>query len=264
VLFRVLGPVEVLDPAGAVLPLGPRKQRMLLAALLARGGDRAATGTLVDLLWERDPPRSATANVQTYVWELRKRLPRTRSGAPRVERDRDGYRLALDDGDLDARSFTTLAAAGRRALAAGETARAAAILSEALDLWRGQPFEDVAETVPLEARGLAERRHLAVEDWLDARLRLGEHREVVDELHRLTAADPLRETHWSRLMLALYRCGRRVESLHTYQDLHRLLDTEFGIRPGPPVRELHARVLADDPTLLADPDPLPLQRGYIP
>jgi DNA-binding SARP family transcriptional activator len=264
VLFRVLGPVEVVDPAGAVLTLGPRKQRMLLAALLARGGERAATGTLVDMLWEGDPPRSATANLQTYVWELRKRLPRTRSGAPRVARDRDGYRLVLDDGDLDALSFTTLATAGRRALAAGETTRAAAILSDALNLWRGQPFEDVAQAVPLEARGLAEQRHLAVEDLLDARLRLGEHRDIVEELYRLTAADPLREPQWTRLMLALYRCGRRAEALHTYHDLRRMLDTEYGIQPGLPVREMHNRILADDPALLADPDPVPLQRGYIP
>jgi DNA-binding SARP family transcriptional activator len=121
VLFRVLGPVEVLDPAGAVLPPVPRKQRILLAALLARGGDRAGVDGLVRLLWDGDPPRSATANVQTYVWELRRHLPQTRSGAPRVRRDRDGYRLTLDDGDLDARSFTALSAAGRRALAAGET-----------------------------------------------------------------------------------------------------------------------------------------------
>jgi DNA-binding SARP family transcriptional activator len=246
-----------------VLPLGPRKHRMLLAALLARRGKRAATGSLVDMLWDGDPPRSATANVQTYVWELRKRLPRTRSGAARAERDRDGYLLALDDGDLDALSFDKLATAGRRALTAGQTELGVHTLAAALEMWRGQPFEDVAETVPTEARGLAEQRQLVIEDLLDARLRLGEHREVIEELYRLTAADPLRESHWTQLMVALCRCGRRAEALHAYQQLHRVLDTEYGIRPCPHARELHQRILTEDPALFTIPDPPPRRRDYV-
>lgn len=243
-LFRVLGPVEVRGAA-----VGPRKQRMLLAALLARRGDRVSTGHLVDVLWEGCPPRSATANLQTYVWELRRRLPGTRLGRPRVERDRDGYRLFLDDGDLDAESFSGLAEQGRRALAAGDVANGAAILSGALALWRGEPFEDVATAVPLAVQQLREQRQLVGEDVLDARLRLGEHRGVVDDLYGLIAADPLRERPWSLLMLALYRCGRRAEALQTYRQLYCLLDEECGIQPGATARELHAHILADDPAL---------------
>jgi DNA-binding SARP family transcriptional activator len=244
VLFRVLGPVEVRGAA-----VSPRKQRMLLAALLAQRGDRVSTGDLVDVLWECCPPRSATANLQTYVWELRRRLPRTRLGLPRVERDRDGYRLFLDDGDLDADVFGRLAERGRWALAAGDVANGAAFLSGALDLWRGEPFEDVATAVPIAVQQLREQRQLAGEDLFDARLRLGEHRGVVDDLYGLIAAEPLRERPWQLLMLALYRCGRRAEALQTYRQLYCLLDEECGIQPGAPVRELHALILADDPAL---------------
>jgi SARP family transcriptional regulator, regulator of embCAB operon len=244
VLFRVLGPVEVRGVAVA-----PRKQRLLLAALLARRGGWVSTGHLIDVLWEDDPPRSAMANMQTYVWELRRRLPPTRLGRPRVARDREGYRMPLDDGELDAASFEELAARGRRALAAGDTGAGAGFLSAALDLWRGEPFEDVADAVPRAVTQLREQRQLAGEDLLDARLRLGEHREAVDELYRLTAADPLRERPWTQLMLALYRCGRRAEALHTYRELYRLLDAEYGILPGAPVRGLHEMILADDPAL---------------
>jgi SARP family transcriptional regulator, regulator of embCAB operon len=245
VLFRVLGPVEVRGVAVA-----PRKQRLLLAALLARRGGWVSTGRLVDVLWEDDPPRSAMANMQTYVWELRRRLPRTRLGRPRVTRDREGYRLLLDEGELDAASFEELAARGRRALAAGDTGRGAGLLSDALDLWRGEPFEDVAAAAPDVVAQLREQRQLAGENLLDARLRLGEHREAIDELYRLTAADPVRERPWMLLMLALYRCGRRAEALHTYHRLYRLLDGEYGIEPGAPVRDLHGLILADDPALL--------------
>jgi len=245
VLFRVLGPVEVHGAA-----VGPRKQRMLLAALLARRGGWVSTGHLAGVLWEDDPPRSATANMQTYVWELRRRLPPTKLGRPRVPREREGYRLLLDGGDLDVESFEDLAARGRRALAAGDVADGARFLAAALELWRGEPFEDVARAVPLAVKQLREQRQLACEDLLDARLRLGEHREAVDDLYRLTAADPLRERPWTQLMLALYRCGRRAEALHTYRRLYHLLDNEYGIQPGVPARELHGRILADDPTLL--------------
>ena len=246
-LFRVLGPLDIRGTTVA-----PRKQRLLLAALLARRGGWVSTGHLVDVLWEDDPPRSAMANMQTYVWELRRRLPPTRLGRPRVQRDREGYRIPLEDGELDAGAFEDLAARGRRAIAAGDTGRGAGLLSAALELWRGEPFEDVADAVPAAVTRLREQRLLAGEDLLDARLRLGEHREAVDELYRLTEADPLRERPWTQLMLALYRCGRRAEALHTYHRLYRLLDTEYGIPPGAPVRELHEAILADDPALFPD------------
>jgi DNA-binding SARP family transcriptional activator len=237
--FQVLGPVRVRDAA-----VRPRKQRLLLAVLLASHDRRVPTSRLVDVLWPDDPPRSATANVQTYVWELRRRL-----GRSRVERDLDGYRLRLDTGELDADSFGDLAARGRRALTAGDLTAGAGLLTAALDLWRGEPFEDVAAAVPLAVRQLREQRQLAVEDLLDARLRLGEHREVVDELYRLTTADPARERPWTQLMLALYRCGRRAEALHTYRQLYQLLTTEYGIAPGTPARALQHQILTDDPAL---------------
>jgi DNA-binding SARP family transcriptional activator len=251
-LFRVLGPVQVHDAAGSVLPIGPRKLRLLLALLLIRADERVMPSHLIDELWDGAPPRSATANLQTYIWELRRRLPATSAGMPRIERARGGYRLTVDDGELDSRSFTELADRGRQALAGGDPATGAELLAAALRLWRGQPYEDVAPAGARQARRLAELRQLAREDLLQARLHLGQHREIVDDLYALTSAEPLRERPWTQLMLALYRSGRRAEALYAYQHVYRLLDEELGIQPGHTMRELHRRILADDPTL--DPD----------
>ncbi|HEU5110526.1 MAG TPA: BTAD domain-containing putative transcriptional regulator, partial [Micromonosporaceae bacterium] len=187
--FGVLGPIRVSGHDGAAVRLGARKIRTVLAVLLAGAGQRVPTGRLVDVLWEGDPPRSATANLHTYVWELRRGLP-DRSGRPRIERDGEGYRLLLDPGELDAWSFDELTATGRRELAEGRTARAARTLAAALDLWRGAPYEDVPAAAPLEVARLLELRRLVQEDLLDARLHLGEHREVLDELRVLTTAEP--------------------------------------------------------------------------
>ncbi|HEU5474447.1 MAG TPA: AfsR/SARP family transcriptional regulator [Actinophytocola sp.] len=252
-LFRVLGPIQVSDAGGAAVPIGARKVRMVLAVLLAGAGERVAASRLIDVLWEGEPPRSATANLHTYVWELRRRLPVTRLGRPRIERDREGYRLTVGCGEFDAWVFGERTTQGRRELAEGRLAQGARSLAGALELWRGAPYEDVAAAAPLEVARLLELRRLVQEDLMDARLHLGEHREVVDELRVLTTAEPLRERPWAQLMLALYRCGRRAEALYAYQEVYRLLDAELGIQPGNAIRELHRRILADDTSLGGGP-----------
>ena len=49
-------------------------------------------------------------------------------------------------------------------------------------------------------------------------------------------------------MLALWRCGRRGEALTAFDRTRRLLATELGIDPGQELRDLHARLLSDDPS----------------
>ena len=84
------------------------------------------------------------------------------------------------------------------------------LLSEALGLWRGSPFADLAseEFVQSEARRLEDLRLVAVEERLDARLAGGRHAEAIAELQALVSRHPLRERPRGMLMLALYRSGR--------------------------------------------------------
>src|SRR5262249_25169427 len=60
---------------------------------------------------------------------------------------------------------------------------------------------------------------------------------------------PLREGFHGQWMLALYRSGRQSDALSAYRDLHRLLRAELGIEPSAPLRELHTRILRQDPAL---------------
>lgn len=53
--FRVLGPVEVVD-RGLPVPLGGRKQRIVLGLLLARAGRSMSVERLSDALWGEDSP----------------------------------------------------------------------------------------------------------------------------------------------------------------------------------------------------------------
>ena len=63
----------------------------------------------------------------------------------------------------------------------------------------------------------------AVEDRIDADLRLGRHAAVVGELGELVAAHPLREQLRHHMALALYRSGRQAEALRIVDDARRTL-----------------------------------------
>ena len=73
VQIRVIGRMEVLVGGRPADP-GPPKQRLLLAALLARVNRVVSVDQLIDALWGADAPRTARKNIQVYVSGLRKLL----------------------------------------------------------------------------------------------------------------------------------------------------------------------------------------------
>ncbi|HYB30840.1 MAG TPA: AfsR/SARP family transcriptional regulator [Solirubrobacteraceae bacterium] len=99
------------------------------------------------------------------------------------------------------------------------------------------------------ATRLEEERLTALESRIEAQLACGRHRETIGELEALTAAHPLRERLWHQLVLALYRCGRQADALRAYRKLRSTLTDQLGIEPGPELRELHDRILRQDPGL---------------
>jgi SARP family transcriptional regulator, regulator of embCAB operon len=87
--YRVLGPLEVLDPSGRTLRLGGARQQSVLASLLLQPERTVALEQLIDALWEEEPPASAARTVQVYVARLRGELPegaiQTRPGVTRCD-----------------------------------------------------------------------------------------------------------------------------------------------------------------------------------
>ena len=144
-----------------------------------------------------------------------------------------------------------MAERGRDVLAAGNAEEAAALLREALGLWRGPPLSDFAYGPFAQAAiaQLEELRLAAVEDRVEADLALGHARELVGELRDLVARHALRERLRGQLMLALYRCGRQAEALEAYQEFRRKLSEELGLEPGPSLQQLELAVLARDRAL---------------
>ncbi|MDJ0663167.1 MAG: BTAD domain-containing putative transcriptional regulator [Acidimicrobiia bacterium] len=264
--FRILGQVGVVDE-GESLKLGSSRQQRLLALLLISPNRVVSTDRLLEELWAGDPPDTARHTLHVYVSRLRKALD---EGSSRLVRDGTGYRLVVEDGELDSTVFERLAADGKAALARADATSAADLLRNALGLWEGPAFGGLADDGSLrqEAIRLDELRQSALEDRVWADLELGRHGEVVEELQDLTIRYPFREGFAEQLMLALYRCGRQAEALRAFQSARSNLATELGIEPGPALRLLEAQILAQDPSLELDaarqsssgPRELPLQR----
>jgi len=265
--FKVLGPLEVVH-RGYPLPLGGSKQRALLAVLLLHAGEVVPADRLIEDLWGEAPPATAAHAVQVYVAGLRKLLePDRAKGTPSTSlRTRaPGYLIEVGDDELDLARFERLAAAGRSMLAADPT-RAAALLREALSLWRGPALADLALEPFAQAQiaGLEERRMAALEDRIEADLAAHRHADLVGELERLVAAHPLRERLWGQLILALYRSGRQAEALEAYQRMRERLADELGIDPSRPLQQLERAILMQDPALDAAPPAEPTERPPTP
>ena len=139
---------------------------------------------------------------------------------------------------------------GRQALARERPEAAVSALEEALVLWRGPAYASFEETPfgRAEGRRLEELRLSATEDLWSGHLAAGSA-DSVPELERLVAEHPLRERGWSLLVLALYHQGRQGAALEAWARARTVLADELGVDPGPELRELQRRVLAQDPAL---------------
>ncbi|MCU1430669.1 MAG: ATPase [Actinomycetia bacterium] len=249
----LLGPFEVIGPAGPVLFRGA-KERLVLALLAARPNEVVPASSLIDGLWGETPPATAAKTLQAHVAHLRRAMEAAQLADAVVTRD-PGYLLRVEPDRIDAVRFERLANAGHDALVAGDPGQASHELSGALALWRGDALADCRGAEPLQAEAvrLEELRMNALEDRIAADLALGSHAALVAEVESLLAAHPLREALWHALVLALYRSGRQGDALAAYQRARKTLVEALGVEPGPELRRLEIAMLEGDPAL----DPVP-------
>ncbi|MGY1867694.1 MULTISPECIES: BTAD domain-containing putative transcriptional regulator [Nocardia] len=249
--FGVLGPLTVWTDAGAVVPIPGAKVRALLADLLVTPGQPVSGDRLVDDIWADDPPGNPAGTLAAKASQLRRALEDAEPGGrDLVVSPPPGYRLATSD--IDAQEFRALMASARAATEPAERVRA---LTAAVAVWRGPAFADFRDA-PFAQPAIAqleEQRLVAVEELAEARLSLGEYREVAGELAAFVAAHPLRERLRAAHLRALYGAGRQAEALDGFEDLRRRLDDELGIDPGPQLAALHRAILEQDLPLAAPP-----------
>ena len=175
---QVLGPLEA-TRAGAPVALGGPRSRVLAALLLAGGHQFALTR------WSTRLGRLAPGHRGEDRAEVRLPAagPARHSGL--IVSGADGYRLVT--ADVDSRHFEALVAEG---MDERSPERAAAALTRALELWRGEPYPDLPDLAPAQAerRRLVEQRIAAIEALAGARLALGQHTAMIGWLDELVAA----------------------------------------------------------------------------
>ncbi|RJL30124.1 BTAD domain-containing putative transcriptional regulator [Bailinhaonella thermotolerans] len=262
--FGVLGPLAVWTSDGGPVRIPEVKVRALLAELLVGAGRVVPADRLIDDLWGERLPANPAGALQTRISQLRRALDEAEPGARALVVSRPpGYLLDVRPGDVDAGRFQELLA--RVGAAAGPRERAA-LLADALALWRGPALLDFAdeEFARPEAARLGELRLTALEEQAEARLELGEHALLADELGDLVARHPLRERLRAAHLRALYRAGRQSEALDGYRDLRERLADELGVDPGRKLAELHSAILRQDPALGAPSAPAPAVRLPVP
>ncbi|MCX4906894.1 AfsR/SARP family transcriptional regulator [Streptomyces sp. NBC_00878] len=260
---RVLGPLTV-DYNGASIVPTAGKPRQILALLALRSGRSVPIDTLIEEVWADAVPRSATTTLQTYILQLRRRIADALGHSPGVSpkdvlsTSYGGYRLVPAGLGNDLAEFHDLSARGARALEAGDASSASALLGAGLGLWRGPALADVptGPALALEVIGMEEARLTALEQRIEADLRLGRHSSLLAELRMLSAGHPLSENLCAQLMTALYRAGSPWRALEEFRQLRGRLHAELGVEPTPRLQRLHQAMLDGDPALDGPADSL--------
>jgi WD40 repeat protein/DNA-binding SARP family transcriptional activator/energy-coupling factor transporter ATP-binding protein EcfA2 len=251
--FRILGSIEVAGSHGAVKLGGPR-QRAVLTILLLHANRVVPVEKIADDLYGDAAPATAVAQVQDHVSQLRKlfgQKPGSDGVDSVLETRPPGYLLRVGPDQLDALRFERMTDEAGGALGRGDADAAAALLRQALALWRGPPLADFVHegfAQPAIAR-LEELRLAAIERRIEADLLRGVNGQLVAELEELVREHPRREQLRAHLMLALYRAGRQADALELFHQTRKILDDELGIEASPALRELAGRLLRQEPSL---------------
>ncbi|MFI5530788.1 BTAD domain-containing putative transcriptional regulator [Kitasatospora sp. NPDC051853] len=224
----ILGPLQVLADGRPVDP-GPRKQQIMLAALLCHANTRVSADELAEALWGDAPPRTARKNLQVYVCALRRLLGA--GSETRIGHQSGGYVLHTVAEEFDVLGFEQRAWTGAPAAA--------------LELWRG-PVLDGLRDVPLidtVAQRLDQRVLVVFEDWVEAALATGGGASAVARVSEVAQRHPFRERLRMLQMNALSQAGRRSEALAVYDELRQALAHELGLPPSPALERCYRSLL---------------------
>lgn len=245
-IFRLLdGPLEVWCGPRR-LPVGGRRNRVVLAVLLL-DADRVVPATrLADAVWGERPPTTARQQITICVSKLRRTLREAGHDATVIESRDDGYRLCSSGVEIDALGFVDACRRARRDVAEGRANQALDAYGEAFTRWRGPGIEYCGSSLlDIEGARLDRLRLAATAELAALELEHERAAPAASRLAALVAEQPLAERPRALLIRALAATGRRADALTSYQEGRRLLVAELGIEPGPELREAHAAVLEE-------------------
>ncbi|GLZ01403.1 SARP family transcriptional regulator [Actinoplanes sp. NBRC 103695] len=238
----MLGPVEIVT-SGEPVELRRPQSRAVLAALAVDVGRPVSAATLVDRVWDDEPPKGAQSVLYSHITRLRAALGTENA----LVRRPAGYVLDLDPDAVDLHRF--------RRLTMPPTGPAE--LREALDLWRGEPLAGIrsrwADNVRVSWR---QQRQDAAVAWAQT---AGHDAAVIPEIRTLLDEFPLAEPLAAALVKALSATGRTAEALTAYAEIQARLRDELGADPSAELQTIHLATLQKGPlagSAAADPAPI--------
>ncbi|MEU5872377.1 BTAD domain-containing putative transcriptional regulator [Glycomyces sp. NPDC047369] len=249
---RLLGPLEVrVDGGQAAIPRG--NATTILALLLDDAGRAVPISSLVAAVYGDDLPLDPETQVQNTVGVLRRQLGPARG---RIETVGRAYRFRITEAELDTLRCKAKEAEARGLRREGQAEKAAAVLREALDEWRGPALADLpGRAAGAIGRRLDEYRLTLLEQRIDADIDTGRAAGAVEELRQIIAAHDTRQSLVALLMRALHASGRTAEALEAFAALKERLADALGADPDRELVALHTAILRDRPAEPAAPPP---------
>ncbi|WP_167538382.1 AfsR/SARP family transcriptional regulator [Streptomyces albofaciens] len=237
--FRLLGPVSAFS-GDVQIPLGPPKRRAVLALLVLAEGTPVSTERITEALWDTEPPTHARTIVYGHVSALRGLLHT--EPAAHVATEGGGYTLHAPPESADVWRFRALV---RRASDGPPAEESAALLREALGLWRGQALGGAGDTplIAAAADRLTEERLAALEQFAAALRACGQGAQALALLRPAAERHPLRESLVAAVVRSLHDADRQAEALDLYHRTQRLLAQELGVDPGAALSEAYLAIL---------------------
>ena len=254
--FGILGPTELINK-GEIVPLGPAKQRGMLAILLYHAGELVRADTVIDHLWE---PQGKTDRRPT-LYSLASRL-RAVLGQIGLENtlvrvpSSGGYRLNIDPDAVDFHRYRRLLAAARTAAHGRDPESAAEIVIRAVSLWRGEPLVELCGPRAEHLRWrmnetLLDAHKLLAESWL----RCGKHDAVLDQLENIIQDHDLDVALARSWITALCAADRQDEAKRFLIAFRRRFRKEMHVEPDIDIDVIAAHKRSAEPPTRSAPPP---------
>jgi DNA-binding SARP family transcriptional activator len=177
--LRIMGNVEVHDGAAAIA-LVRAGERCVLASLALSPGRRIQVSTLIDRIWDSEPPINAEYTVASYARTVRRAIGQAGGQRELLSSHRPGaYELHVAPDLVDYHRFTARVAQARREHDTGHPAAAVLAYQSAVGLRRGEPLADVSGEWARNRRYAIEQEYLAALcELFEEQLAIGQFADV--------------------------------------------------------------------------------------